>query len=43
MTLDVTLTARGWRYGSREEQLISFGLVGAFEMTVLNELSDSST
>jgi hypothetical protein len=43
VTFDGTLTARGWRYGSREEQLIPFALVRAFEMIMLNELSDCST
>jgi hypothetical protein len=38
MTCDVRLTAR-WRDGSREEQLIAFSLVRAFEMIMLNELS----
>ena len=43
MTLDVGLTARRWRHGSREEQLICFPLMRAFEMIMLNELSYCST
>jgi len=39
VTLDATSMWRWWRNGEREEQLIAFALVQAFEMIMLDKLS----